>query len=61
VEAHIAYKDVRFHHRTVFQHLKNREPEKARDAMRRHILYVPDFFERRSTCTEGISLKHLAV
>lgn len=60
VEAHTAYKDVLGHHRAVFQHIKNREPEKAHDAMRRHILYVQDFFERRNTSTDTIPLKHLA-
>jgi GntR family transcriptional repressor for pyruvate dehydrogenase complex len=60
VEAHTAYKDVLVHHQTVFQHIKNREPEKAHDAMRRHILYVQDFFESRKASTDGIPLKHLA-
>ena len=28
-------------------HIKNRQPEKAHDAMREHILYVQDYFHRR--------------
>ena len=60
VETQTAYADVLEHHRTVFRHIKNREPEKAYEAMRRHLLYVQDFFEKRNNFTDTISLKHLA-
>lgn len=60
VETQTAYKDVLDHHRAVFQHIKNHEPEKAHDAMRRHIIYVLDFFKKRKDFSDSIPLKHLA-
>lgn len=59
-EAQTAYRDVLGHHRAVFHHIKNREPEKAHDAMRHHILYVQEFFEKRNNIADSIPLKHLA-
>lgn len=38
---------VIIHHKTILEHIKKRRPEKAHDAMREHILYVQDFFNRR--------------
>ncbi len=35
------------HHKTVLDHIKNRQSEKAHDAMRQHILYVQEYFHRR--------------
>ena len=35
------------HHKMVLGHIQNRQPDKAHDAMREHILYVQDFFHRR--------------
>jgi GntR family transcriptional repressor for pyruvate dehydrogenase complex len=60
VETQGAYGDVLEHHRTVFLHIKNREPEKAYEAMHRHILYVQQFFENRINFTDTIPLKHQA-
>ncbi len=60
MDTQAAYNDVLGHHRAVYQHIKNREPKKAHDAMHRHILYVQDFFKNRNNINEGIPLKHLA-
>lgn len=60
VENHVAYEDVLEQHRAIFRHIKRREPEKAQIAMQRHILYVQEFFEKRNSVPETISLKHLA-
>ncbi len=56
----VAYEDVLEHHRAIFQHIKNREPQKAHDAMRTHILYVQDFFKNRNTVPDRNPLKHQA-
>ncbi len=59
-ESEMAYEDVLEHHRTIFRHIKNREPQKAHDAMRKHILYVQEYFEKRNFVLDNIPLKHLA-
>ncbi|KJR99660.1 MAG: hypothetical protein VR65_15510 [Desulfobulbaceae bacterium BRH_c16a] len=60
VEAQTAYADVLEHHRSILRHIKSREPEKAYEAMRRHLVYVQEFFENRNNFSDTISLKHLA-
>jgi GntR family transcriptional repressor for pyruvate dehydrogenase complex len=35
------------HHKAMLDHIRNRQPEKAHEAMREHILYVQEFFHRR--------------
>lgn len=59
-EDEVAYQDVLQQHRTVFQHIKDREPQKAHDAMRTHILYVQDFFRKRNSVPDRIPLRHQA-
>jgi GntR family transcriptional repressor for pyruvate dehydrogenase complex len=59
-ENEVAYEDVLEQHRTIFQHIKNREPQKAHDAMYAHIVYVQNFFEKRNYLPNGIPLSHLA-
>ena len=56
----LAYEEVLEHHREVFAHIKSREPQKAYDAMRRHLIYVQDFFEKRNVVQDSIPLKYLA-
>jgi len=60
VETRTAYSDVLEQHRDILRHIKGREPEKAYEAMRRHLTYVHDFFKSRQNFVDGISLKHLA-
>ena len=60
-ETRTAYTDLLEQHREILRHIKDREPEKAYEAMRRHLVYVHEFFEKRRDITDGISLKHLAV
>lgn len=59
-ENKVAYSDVLAHHQDIFKYIKQREPEKAQKAMRNHILYVQEFFEKRSGISDSIPLKHLA-
>ena len=59
VDTRTAYKDVLGHHRAIFQHIKNREPEKAHSLMRQHILYVQEFFEKRNNFTDSVPLMRL--
>jgi GntR family transcriptional regulator, transcriptional repressor for pyruvate dehydrogenase complex len=59
-EYEVAYEDVLEHHRVIFQHIKNRNPQKAHDAMRTHILYVQDFFRKRNSIPDEIPLKYHA-
>jgi len=59
-ENKVAYEDVLEHHRTVFDHIKNRQPDQAYEAMHKHILYVQHFFEKRNELPDTIPLKHLA-
>ena len=40
-------KDILSHHRSVFESIRNRQPEKAFDAMREHIIYVKEYFQSR--------------
>lgn len=61
LENPVAYDDVLQHHRDVYKYISTREPEKAYNAMRRHILYVQDFFEKRNTVVDSIPMKHLAI
>lgn len=56
----VAYEDVLEHHRTIYRHIKDREPQKAHDAMRTHILYVQEYFEKHNFILDGIPLKHMA-
>lgn len=60
MEAQTAYADVLEHHRAILRHIESREPEKAYEAMRRHLVYVQEFFENRDNFSDTISLKHLA-
>ena len=46
-EDRVALMAVLAHHKTVLDHIVNREPQKAQDAMLQHILYVQDYFRRR--------------
>jgi len=39
--------DILNHHRSVFECIRNREPEKAFEAMREHIIYVKEYFHSR--------------
>jgi GntR family transcriptional regulator, transcriptional repressor for pyruvate dehydrogenase complex len=59
-ENQVAYEDVLEQHRAIYRHINNREPQKAHDAMHAHIVYVMDFFEKRSSISDSIPLKHLA-
>lgn len=59
-ENEVAYEDVLEHHRTVFRHIQDREPQKAHDAMRAHILYVQQYFEKHNFILDNIPLKHMA-
>jgi GntR family transcriptional repressor for pyruvate dehydrogenase complex len=59
-ENEIAYEDVLEHHRTVYRHIKDRQPKKAHDAMRTHILYVQEYFEKHNFNLDGIPMKHMA-
>ncbi|PHR27924.1 MAG: GntR family transcriptional regulator [Desulfotalea sp.] len=59
-EIDLAFEEVLSQHREVFAHIKAREPQKAYDAMHRHLVYVQDLFERRNIKQENIPLKHLA-
>lgn len=52
----VAYEDILDQHRTVFEHIKNRDAQKAETTMRDHILYVLHFFEKRRTVPESMSL-----
>lgn len=60
VETRTAYTDVLEQHRDILRHIKGREPEKAYEAMHRHLTYVQEFFEKHQNLADGISLKHLA-
>ena len=60
MENEVAYSDVLEQHRAVFRHIQDREPEKAHNAMRQHILYVQEYFERHNAIPDNIPLKHLA-
>jgi GntR family transcriptional regulator, transcriptional repressor for pyruvate dehydrogenase complex len=42
-----ALMDVLEQHKALFECIRNRQPEKAHETMRRHILYVQDYFRRR--------------
>lgn len=42
-----ALMDVLNHHKEVFEFIRNRQPEKAYEAMRMHILYVQEYFRKR--------------
>ncbi len=59
-ENEVAYEDVLEQHRIIFKHIKNREPQKAHDAMRTHILYVQDFFKNRNSVPDRSPLKQQA-
>lgn len=59
-ENQVAYEDVLEQHRAVFRHINNREPQEAHEAMRTHIIYVMEFFEKRNSIMDSIPLKHLA-
>ena len=39
--------DILSHHRAVFECIRNRQPEKAFEAMREHIIYVKEYFQSR--------------
>ena len=39
--------DILSHHRPVFECIRNRQPEKAFEAMREHIIYVKEYFQSR--------------
>lgn len=60
VDAQTAYTDVLEQHRDILLYIKRREPEQAYEAMRRHLLYVHEFFEKHQNLVDGISLRHLA-
>lgn len=59
-DVEMAYEEVLDHHREVFHHIKAREPEKAYEAMHKHLIYVQEFFEKRTSLKDSIPLKHLA-
>lgn len=59
-ENEVAYEDVLEHYRAIFRHIEDREPQKAHDAMRAHILYVQEYFEKHNFILDGIPLKHVA-
>ena len=59
-ENEMAYEDVLEQHRAIYRHIKDREPQKAHDAMRRHILYVKEHFEKRKFVMDSSPLQHLA-
>lgn len=59
-ETGTAYGDVLAQHREILDRIEAREPDQAEEAMRRHLIYVQDFFARRQNPVDGISLKHLA-
>lgn len=42
-----ALMDVLDHHKSLFECIRNRQPDKAHEIMRLHILYVQDYFHRR--------------
>ncbi len=48
-EDEVAYEDVLEQHHTIFRHIKNRDPQKAHDAMHAHIIYVQNFFDKRNS------------
>lgn len=54
------FEDVMEHHRAIFRAIKNREPDKAHEAMCMHLRYVQEFFENRMATFDTIPLKHLA-
>ncbi len=56
----LVFEEVLEHHRQVFAHIKNREPQKAYDAMHNHLVFVQEFFEKRNVVQDSIPLKHLA-
>ncbi|TKB27099.1 FadR family transcriptional regulator [Desulfopila sp. IMCC35006] len=55
-----AYQEVLEQHRTIYRHIVDREPQKAHDAMRAHILFVQDYFARHNFILEGIPMHHMA-
>lgn len=57
----VAYEHVLKHHNSIYQSILDRDPDKAEEAMRKHILYVQDFFEKRHSVQDSIPLKHLAI
>lgn len=59
-DVELAYEEVIDHHRAVFHYIKSREPQKAYDAMRKHLIYVQEFFEKRNNFQDTIPLKHLS-
>ncbi len=59
-EYEVAYQDVLEQHRIIYRHITERNPQKAHDAMRAHILYVQDFFKKRNSIPEEVPLKYQA-
>lgn len=55
----VAYKDVLEHHRNIYTNIRDRNPDKAFESMQTHILYVQEFFKKRSASQKTIPLKHL--
>jgi GntR family transcriptional repressor for pyruvate dehydrogenase complex len=58
-EDDVAYEDVLEQHRTIFRHIKNRDPQNAHDSMRAHIIYVQNFFDSRNSILTGAPMNHL--
>lgn len=56
-----AYQEVMEQHRTIYRHIAAREPQKAHDAMRAHILFVQDYFAKHNFILDGIPMHHMAV
>jgi len=59
-ENEVAYGDVLEQHRAIFRHIENRDPQKAHDAMRTHILYVQEYFDRHNFILDGLPLQNMA-
>ncbi|GAB6190802.1 FCD domain-containing protein [Desulfocastanea catecholica] len=55
-----AYEDILDQHRRIFEHINNRDVQKAETTMRDHILYVLHFFEKRRAVAESMPLNHQA-
>ncbi len=58
-EDNVAYEDVLEQHRTIFGHIKNRDPQNAHDSMREHIIYVQNFFDSRNSILTDAPMNHL--
>ena len=55
----LANQEVLEQHRTIYRHIVDREPQKADNAMRAHILFVQDYFAKHNFILDEIPIQQM--